>query len=311
MNVTNGTKCSNQLVYYGKELLGKSLIESKKEKLLACSIHFSCSKWKNVKSTATATLWQTQKQRKAKREESHAVIMTKLGVDLRNALYKDKKLNADPKSNPDLAKVIKQAQAIKIPSDIIRSVIDNQIQKKEQAVELNAFTARGLNNTGMVVEVYTPKFNKTQNDVQNMIKRTGLKTGKSAADLFEHKGIIDVALPEEERSVIKSDPGKFDLDKYVDLAIESGADVEDVKLVSGIDLPFLQFECSPTVVDTVHSILEDAGLVVLSSEAIYLPNSTVPVENEFLELIAKSEQRMLADLPGFKGLYCNVEPKES
>ena len=60
----------------------------------------------------------------------------------------------------------------------------------------------------------------------------------SAQDLFRHTGYIEAKLPEDELKVAEADPENFNIDKYVDLAIEVGA--EDVTLEPGESGPILR-----------------------------------------------------------------------
>ena len=55
--------------------------------------------------------------------------------------------------------------------------------------------------------------------------------------LFEHKGLVDVTLPEADLESALAHPDNFNLDKFVDVAIEAGA--EDVSLEPGEEQPYL------------------------------------------------------------------------
>ena len=56
--------------------------------------------------------------------------------------------------------------------------------------------------------------------------------------LFEHKGLVDVTLPEADLESALAHPDNFNLDKFVDVAIEAGA--EDVSLEPGEEQPYLK-----------------------------------------------------------------------
>jgi len=114
-------------------------------------------------------------------------------------------------------------------------------------------------------------------------------------------------LPATELEKAKADPENFNVDEYVDIAIEVGA--EDVTLEPGMEGPYLQFECHFNDVSKVQRALEEAGHTVESGEALYVATSPVPVSADFLDSVGKMSDK-LEQFPEFIKFYSNVVPED-
>jgi len=249
--------------------------------------------------------WQNIKFIKAARDQSQAAISQRLAREIQILLTKDP--NPDPKLNPALAAVLQKARKNQISNDMINKTIDRVVKLKDPK-NITAFQGRGPGNAGIIVECFSPKPHHTKGQLQAIARKFGFNMMSSAQDLFRHTGYIEAKLPEDELKVAEADPENFNIDKYVDLAIEVGA--EDVTLEPGESGPILRFECHPHSVALVsRKIEEESSLVLDSLEARFVPTVEVPATKEHMENMDK----LLAKLelfPEFMKFYTNVVPED-
>ncbi|XP_005091608.1 probable transcriptional regulatory protein Dgeo_2194 [Aplysia californica] len=265
----------------------------------SCLLHTSTvvgaghSKWANIKHV------------KAAQDKAKAAVGQDLSKRIQHCLIQNPE--TDPKLNTGLAALIKSARANNIPNDLIEKTVDRVVKLRDPN-SITTFDGRGPGNTGIVIECFSLKPHHTKGLLQGIVKKYGFNLHNSGADLFDHKGVIEVDVPEEELTTAQSDPDNFNLDKYVDMAIEAGA--EDVTLETESETPYLQFLCSPHDVFKVQKVLEDSGLTVNSGERTYIPNLMVPVSQEFLTALGKMTDK-LETFPDVIKYYFNIEPEES
>jgi len=248
--------------------------------------------------------WQNIAHIKKARDSAIASVAQKLSQELKTCLTRFPQ--TDPKLNPELAAIIQSARKNQVSNDLIAKALDRVIQSKDPK-NITTFDGRGPANTGIIIECFAPKPNHTKGQLQGMVKKFGFSMYNAAEDLFKHTGYVDVTIPENEVELAKSDPDKFDLDKYIDMAIEVGA--EDVALAAGEDAPILQFVCHPNDCNKVMKAVEEGGLSVVSAEPVYEPVITVPVSADFMDSMRALSDKLEA-FPEFIKFYTNVVPED-
>ncbi|XP_071101893.1 probable transcriptional regulatory protein YrbC [Haliotis cracherodii] len=243
------------------------------------------SKWQNIKRTKTAKDSERNKVFSQFANQIRAVVQA-TGV-------------SNPKQNATLARIIADAKMKNVPSATIDAALAAAAKARDNS-SVVFFEGRGPCGTFFIIEAFTAKPTKTKNDLQNIIKRFGASIGESgmARHAFDKKGIIMATLSEE----------NVDMDKYVDVAIEAGA--EDVTTEKDeMDESFLKFICDPTTLMSVKGKLE-GEVDVRSFMVDYLPLTTVtpqPQEQEVLEkLIEKMEEN-----PDVQRVFFNVSGPDS
>jgi len=263
-----------------------------------CSLHTSTllcaghSKWQNIMHIKA-------KNDKIKADNSNILVKKLQGCLNRNA-------SLDPKLNTELDSLMKWAKSKNIPNDVFNKQLE-KAKKLKDPNNITTFDGRGLDNVGIIIEAFTLNKKHTQAILQGTVKKAGITLFNSGSDLFEHKGLVDVEIPEEDLKSAQSDPDNFDIEKYVDIAIEVNA--EDVTLEMGEEKPHLTFVCGPFDIAKVQTGLEDMRFVVKSAERTYVPTERIGVTPEYFEAIGKLEEKL--DLyPEVVKYYFNVYPVE-
>ena len=116
----------------------------------------------------------------------------------------------------------------------------------------------------------------------------------SSSFMFEHKGIIQLSLTEEDMANI--DP--------LDLAIEVGA--EDCRAESDDQGSTLQLQCEPNDLNAVCNAVKAKGLTVTSVSVDYLAKSYVALTEQQVEKAEKLVD-LLSDHSDVVGVYSNYE----
>jgi translational activator of cytochrome c oxidase 1 len=259
----------------------------------SCCLEAGHSKWKNIKHIKEAA--DRDKGMKSN------LLSRKIKIVL------DRTPEPDPKLNTELANLIKWARANNLTNEVVNKAIDRQMQLRDPK-NITSFGGRGPSNTGIMIECFSLKPVHTKGILQSYVKKHGFNLNTPVDDIFDHKGVVDVELSKEELVTAKSNPDSFSLDKYVDVAINSGA--EDVLLETDDDEeePFLRFLCDPLLVSRVSKALGEAELNVINSEKTYLPKIVVPVSQEFIENLNKLMTK-LDTTPEVVKYYFNVQPE--
>uniref|UniRef100_A0A0B7ABD9 Translational activator of cytochrome c oxidase 1 n=2 Tax=Arion vulgaris TaxID=1028688 RepID=A0A0B7ABD9_9EUPU len=247
--------------------------------------------------------WQNIKHVKAAADREKGMKSNLLSRKLQFIFAKNPEI--DPKLNTELANLIKWARSNNLSNDVMNKAIDRQVKLQDPKC-ISAFGGRGPSNTGVIIECFALKPHHTKSIIQSIVKKYGFNLNASVDDLFEYKGIIDVELSSEESAAARSDSETFPLDKYIEMAIEVGA--EEVTLEDDGEKPYLQFICNPLEVPKVVKGLSAAGLSIVNNEKIYIPKVVVPVTSEFLEVVDKLTDKL--DLnPDVIKYHFNVVPE--
>lgn len=267
------------------------------DQCFARSIHIG------IQANAGHSKWQNIKHIKAANDKERGMKANLLVQKVQQVLIKNPE--KDPKLNTDLANLIKWARTNNIPNDTVEKTIDRQIKLRDPKA-ITVIDGRGPSNTGVVIECFSLKPQHTRGLLQGIVRKYGFNLNSPALDLFEHSGIIEVSLSESEAQSATADPDGFCLDKYIDIAIEAGA--EEVTLERGPGGPYLQFKCPPFELPQVQKSLENMGLTVINGERLYIPTTVIPVTKDFLEALEKLSDKLELH-PDVIKYYFNVEPQ--
>lgn len=236
--------------------------------------------------------WATIKRHKAsvdaKRGKIFSVISKELTLAARDG-------GGDPEFNPRLRTLIQKAKASNMPADNVdRAIKKGTGELPGVTYEENLYEGYGAGGVGLIVEVTTDNKNRSASEVRStMSKNGGNLAGVGAVSFqFERKGqfIIDSKVIDE--------------DSLMEIVLDAGAD--DIKNEGD----HFEVLCLIGDFDKVSQSLSDKEISCISSELVYLPTVSVPIDDidtarKVLHLI-----QVLDDLEDVKAVHTNMELAE-
>ncbi|KAL8600507.1 hypothetical protein ACOMHN_005001 [Nucella lapillus] len=249
----------------------------------------------SVRGMAGHSKWANIRHIKAAKDQQKARVISEYSRKIRAFIRETGQ--HDPKKSSQLARLLAEAKTKNVPNANIDRVLSQMVNLKNSSPVM--FEAKGPSGSVMLIEALTAKMTQTKSELQSIVKKCGFSmfdSGSLARMAFEEKGVIEVGCP---------DGTTPDLDPYIDIAIEAGA--EDVTLEDDEEgNKFLQFLCDPGDLYAVKKELEARQLAVRSAEAVFNSTSVVALDSSILELIAKAMEK-LDEHPDVLRVYINVE----
>ena len=227
--------------------------------------------------------WATTKRQKAVVDAKRGVLFTKIGNQIAIAA----RSGTDPAMNPSLAMVLEKARLANMPKANIERAIARVADKSAAALIEETYEAYGPGGVGIIIEVATDNKNRTMPEVRHTLEKNGGRMADPGSVMFQftRKGVIFVKAKGDEVMMAALDAGAEDV-----------ADEEDGTTIytAAGDLA------------KVRSGLIDAGYEIDSAELQYVPNNTVPVDEE---ASAKVEKILDAidDLDDVVAVHTNAE----
>ena len=201
--------------------------------------------------------WSTIKREKGAKDAKRGAVFTKIGNQIAIAA----RGGIDPAMNASLAMAIEKAKQANMPVANIQRAIDRVADKNAAALEEATYEAMGPGGVGIIIETATDNKNRTFPEVRNVLTKNGGRIADAGSVMFQftRKGVITVKASGEDALLTVLDAGAED------------ANEEGDELVVYTDQKDLA---------KVRTAIVEAGLEVTGAELQYVPNSSIPVENE-------------------------------
>ncbi len=229
------------------------------------------------------------KHRKNAVDAKRAKIFSKLA---RNIISAARQGGTDLDSNLKLKYAVEKAKAANMPKDNIERAIKKGAGDKDGAsFEELVYEGYAPGGVALLITCLTDNRNRTAPEVKYTLEHGGGNLGASGS----------VAFMFDFRSIFAVEMGERSEDDVMEIALESGADDievdEDVVTILGAPTDFL----------SIKAALEEAGLVMLSGETGYVPQSLVGVERkEDAKKVLRLIER-LEDSEDVQSVYANYE----
>ncbi len=201
--------------------------------------------------------WSTIKREKGAKDAKRGAVFTKIGNQIAIAA----RAGTDPSMNTALAMAIEKAKQANMPAANIQRAIDRVADKNAAVLEEATYEAMGPGGVGIIIETATDNKNRTFPEVKNALTKNGGRIADAGSVMFQftRKGVITVAASGEDALLTVLDAGAED------------ANEEGDELVVYTDQKDLA---------KVRTAIVEAGLEVTGAELQYVPNSSIPVEDE-------------------------------
>ena len=208
--------------------------------------------------------WATTKRQKAVVDAKRGALFTKIGNQIAIAA----RSGTDPAMNPSLAMVLEKARLANMPKANIERAIARVADKSAAALIEETYEAYGPGGVGIIIEVATDNKNRTMPEVRHTLEKNGGRMADPGSVMFQfsRKGVIFTKAKGDEIMMAALDAGAEDI-----------ADEDDGTTIYTASSDLMK----------VRSALIEAGYEIDSAELQYVPNNTVPIDEETAPKVEK------------------------
>jgi DNA-binding regulatory protein, YebC/PmpR family len=234
--------------------------------------------------------WATTKHKKAIIDSRRAKLFAKLIKNIEVAVRIG---GPDLEGNPTLYDAIQKGRKSSLPNDNIERAIKRGSGQDADAVEYQTifYEGYGPNGIALLIECLTDNKNRAAADVRLAVTRNGgtMADPGSVSYLFSRKGVI----------TIEKVDGLTE-DQVLEVGLEAG--IEDVGL---LESSFV-VTTDPSVMVTVRTALQAAGIDYDSADVEFVPAATLPVDAETARTVFKLIDA-LEDSDEVQSVYANFD----
>ena len=225
-------------------------------------------------------IFETRKHVMFARWDKMAKAFARVGKEVAIAV---KAGGPNPEFNPQLKRVLQNARAVNMPKDKVESAIKKASGQGAVAYEEVLYEGYAPHGVAVLIETATDNTSRTVPNLRTHFNKGGGNLGNTGSVAFQFKRMGVFRLHPE-----KIDPEALELE-LIDHGLE-----EMGESVSDKGEPQLVIRCAFNDFGTVQKALEDRGIVPISAESEYIPNTTVELSekeaNEVLKLVDVLEQ---------------------
>jgi len=227
--------------------------------------------------------WATTKRQKAVVDAKRGALFTKIGNQIAIAA----RSGTDPAMNPSLAMVLEKARLANMPKANIERAIARVADKSAAALIEETYEAYGPGGVGIIIEVATDNKNRTMPEVRHTLEKNGGRMADPGSVMFQfsRKGVIFTKAKGDEIMMAALDAGAEDI-----------ADEDDGTTIYTASSDLMK----------VRSALIEAGYKIDSAELQYVPNNTVPIDEETAPKVEKILDA-IDDLDDVVAVHTNAE----
>ena len=227
--------------------------------------------------------WATTKRQKAVVDAKRGALFTKIGNQIAIAA----RGGTDPAMNPSLAMVLEKARLANMPKANIERAIARVADKSAAALIEETYEAYGPGGVGIIIEVATDNKNRTMPEVRHTLEKNGGRMADPGSVMFQftRKGVIFTKVKGDDLMMAALDAGADDI-----------VDEEDGTTIYTASSDLMK----------VRAALIDGGIEIDSAELQYVPNNTVPIDEETAPKVEKILDA-IDDLDDVVAVHTNAE----
>lgn len=213
--------------------------------------------------------WNNIKQRKGAQDAKRGKIFAKLSKEIYQAA---KDGGPDPDINASLRGAIDDARAQNMPNDNIKRAIKRATDAGDGDDYVPVlYEGYGPNGVAVLVEGLTDNANRTAASVRSAFTKNDSNLGAqgSVSYMFDRKGYF----------VIEREELDIDEDEMLMIVLEAGGD--DLETHDEV----FEVYSGPNDFAGVRNALQEAGFKFAQAGLVYVPQNTVPVDEETQEAI--------------------------
>ena len=226
-------------------------------------------------------IFEVRKATMFARWDRMAKQFTRIGKEIAIAV---KAGGPDPATNPALRRCMQNAKSVNMPKDRVEAAIKRAMGKEMENYEEILYEGYAPHGVALLVETATDNHVRTVANVKSYFNKGGGALGNSGSVSFQFKKMGVFKLKPEGLNV---DELEFEL---IDFGLEEMGESADE---NGNDIIVLR--SAFTDVGKLQKALEDKGIIPLSAEIEWIPQSTVPVTETQAEDVSKLIERLEQD----------------
>ncbi|MFM8412225.1 MAG: YebC/PmpR family DNA-binding transcriptional regulator [Alphaproteobacteria bacterium] len=225
-------------------------------------------------------IFETRKATMFARWDRMSKAFTRIGKDIAIAV---KAGGTSPDGNPALRRAIQNARAVNMPKDRIEAAIKRASGQSAADYQEVLYEGYGPNGIAVLVETATDNPTRTVANVRGHFNKHGGNLGNSGAVgfLFKRMGVFRLKPDGIDQDALELDLIDHGLEEMGESTGEKGE-------------PQLVIRCGFTDFGRLQKAIEDRGLVPISSESEYVPQSPTGLAEdkatEVLKLVDALEQ---------------------
>jgi YebC/PmpR family DNA-binding regulatory protein len=236
--------------------------------------------------------WSTIKHKKAATDARRGKMFSKI---LKEITVAARMGGGDPKGNPRLRTALLEAKSNSVPGDNIDRAIKKGTGELESVVyEEITYEGYGPGGVAVLVEAATDNRNRTTAEIRHAFARNGGNLGESGcvAWMFNRRGYFAI------------DRGAMDEEKFMDLALELGAD--DVAIEEDVYEIYTAMESFVSVQEE----LERRGIPLAAGELAMVPQTTIDVPRDKVSQVLRLVEA-LEDQDDAQKVWANLDIDEN
>ncbi len=206
----------------------------------------------------------------------------------------------DPEMNAKLRTAIANAKAQNMPKDNIEAAIKRAFNKDAADIKEIVYEAKAPYGVQMIITAATDNNTRTVANIKAILRRGNaeLLTSGSLNYIFTKKSQFVFDKPEE----IDLEELELDLIDYGLEEIEEDVEPQEV----GEDKPIVRIYGEFTSFGELSHALEERGIDVKSAKIVYVPNTTIELEEEKLQEIETLIEKLEED-DDVQEVFTNIE----
>ena len=232
--------------------------------------------------------WATTKHRKGAQDRARAKLFAKL---IRQVEVAVREGGADANSNAALRTAFQKARDGSVPIDTIDRAV-KRASGDVDGVRYESITYEGYGPNGIAIlaESLTDNRNRTSAEIRAVFSKNGgaIAEPGAVAWQFDRKGSIEV-------------PGSLDEDTLLETVMEVGGE----NLTSNGENFLITTEAAETAI--VREALEAAGVKVLSSDLVMIPQNFIEINDESDAKKILRLMEAIDDLDDVQNVYANFD----
>ena len=226
-------------------------------------------------------IFEVRKATMFARWDRMAKQFTRIGREIAIAV---KAAGPDPATNPALRRCMQNAKSVNMPKDRVEAAIKRAIGKEIENYEEILYEGYGPHGVAILVETATDNHVRTVANVKSVFNKGGGALGNSGSVSFQFKKMGVFRLKPEGLNI---DELEFEL---IDFGLEEMGESADE---NGNDIIVLR--SAFTDFGKLQKVLEDKGIIPVSAEIEWIPQTTVPVNEMQAEDVSKLIEKLEQD----------------